>query len=534
MANEASTPVADSSTAHEIIKQEPRMPGGSIELLYCEKCGGLILGGAKNAVPAGDFFYCKKCSAAAPKAETATVLTPATRETKEIPKRRLSSTSLQPARRESGAATNRSKVLEPQSRSKRQTGVIPTHKQGNNTKVVFGSVAAGAVLLILGVSMLSGSSKPETHTASTKIDNAVREPAKPVERKEIEKAKEPERAVLPIARSEPAPVQTPAPVQKAEPAPTPQQTAEAPADKAPDAVPAEAKQRDPATMEERPAPKAPTATGSNPQTEAAREEAPSGKKPDAAEEDLGKPATPARAPSNPFSVAEGGEDPTKVLPGQKPVQPAAPVVAKPKPAYEKGKQSPLFPADRDSRTVDHQSPAMTQGQKSGIPETKYDGWSWMGPKLDSWNVKSGVLSIASQGVLTLDGYPSKQFELSFEADLGAGGALAIHAGSSKNGINLIMFVPNGVMTGVWDQTKTKDNVKGNSKDGKPFNFANGFVPVKVQVAQGNVEVFSGGKSIFKGPLPNAPEFGQFGIMCLGVNGSTTPSLKLRNVTLFTP
>ncbi|MCW8132179.1 MAG: hypothetical protein KIS92_17665 [Planctomycetota bacterium] len=509
------------------------MPGGSIELLYCEKCGGLILGGAKNAVPAGDFFYCKKCSAAAPKGETVPVLTPASRETKEIPKRRLSSASMQPARRESGAANNRSKVLEPQSRSKRQTGVIPTHKEAGNAKMVYGSVAAGAVLLILGVSMLGGSSKPETHTAATKIDNSVREPAKPAERREIEKPKEAEKAVLPMARSEPAPAPAPVQTQKAEPAP--QQAVETESEKVPaEPAPAEAKQRDPATMEERPAPKAPTATGSNPQTEAAREEAPSGKKPDAAEEDLGKPATPARAPSNPFSVAEGGEDPTKVMPGQKPAQPAPPAAAKPKPAYEKGKQSPLFPADRDSRTVDHQSPAMTQGQKSGIPESKYDGWSWMGSKLDGWNVKSGVLSMNTQGVLTLDGYPSKQFELSFEADLGAGGALAIHAGSSKNGINLIMFVPNGVMTGVWDQTKTKDNVKGNSKEGKPFNFANGFVPVKVQVAQGNVEVFSGGKSIFKGPLPNAPEFGQFGIMCLGVNGSTSPSLKLRNVTLFTP
>ncbi|MBI3828740.1 MAG: hypothetical protein HY291_04445 [Planctomycetes bacterium] len=540
MSKEASSPVADSSTAHETIKDQKesaRMPGGSIELLYCEKCGGLILGGIKNALPApnGAGHYCKKCGAAAgkPGNDTAPVLPAASPgETKEVAKRRPSSVSMPAAKRES-AANARSKVLEPQNRSKRQAASGKSDEQ-DSSKLLIGAGVGVAVLVLLGVMLLGGSSKSgeASKTASAaKTETAVKEP----ERRPTVPASEstPAKIILPATPRNDAPVEA-----KAEPAPAHEQ---------PKA------QEEAGKLQKEAGEKAPE-TPATPSAKANEEKTPEpDKKADTAkdqgaiedkkkkdeEEDISKqPAkTETKAPANPFSVGEGGaEDPTKVLPGQKPAQPATPPAAqaKPKPAFERGKQCALFPADRESKTVDHQSPAMAQGQKSGINETKYDGWSFMGQKLDAWNVKGGILSFNNQCALTLDGFPSKDFDLKMEVELGGKSALAVMLGSANEGISLMAILPNAVLPGVWDQTKTQNNVQMDNKAAKPTGVKENWIPIRITVVQGMVEVFAGNKSVYKEKVSNPTKFPQFGFLVLGVSNNPTPTAKIRNATLFAP
>lgn len=554
MPNETTSSVADSSTEHQTVQDQgeaPRKPAGSVELLYCEKCGGLILGGAKNAQPApnGNGFYCKKCLAAAPapvppapavtKSDTAPSLPVA--ETKEVPKRRPSAAITSVVKRDSG--NSRSKIMDLPSRSKRQNAQGKDGKDGgtDNTKLIAGGAAAAAVVLVLGVLMLGGGSKKETETAksgtSTRSESPAPEPARaePVRRGPSTLETPAPKVVLP-ARSEPYGRPTePDPIEaarkleqaerKTEPAvETPQARPEPQAEKAPtQAEPA--KPADPKQVEN-------AARASNPAPSKGAEE----------EEDLGKtkdaPKDPAKAPGNPFSVGEGGEDPTKVLPGQKPAQPpaaaTATVPAKPKPLIVKGKASPIFPSDRDSKTVDHQSPAMQQGQKSGIPETKYDGWTFMGRKLDAWNVKSGMLTCDGQMALTLDGFPGKDFEFKFDVELVGGSGLGVMAGSAKEGILLLAVVPTHVLPGVWDQTKTGNNVMMDNKAAKPHGCKDAWISVRMLVQAGNADITVAGKPVFKGPLTHAVQFPQFGFLVLGMNNNPNPKLKIRNATVLVP
>jgi len=487
MPNETTSSVADSSTEHQTIQDQgdaPRKPAGSVELLYCEKCGGLILGGAKNAQPApnGNGFYCKKCLAAAPaaavpavtKGDTAPSLPVA--ETKEVPRRRPSTAITSVVKRDSsgsGGGNSRSKIMDLPTRLKRQGAQGKDGKDGpDNTKLIAGGAAAAAVVLVLGVLMLGGGSKKETETAknsATRSDNPAPEPARaePVRRGPSTVEPPAPKIVLP-ARSEPLGRPTePDPIEAARKLEEAERKSDPPAEK-PQARPEPQTEKEPTQPE-------PAKPADPKQVEdAAKAANPVVSKGAAEEEDLAKtkdaPKDPAKAPSNPFSVAEGGgEDPTKVLPGQKPAQPpaAAATPAKPKPLIVKGKSSPIFPADRDSKTVDHQSPAMQQGQKSGIPETKYDGWTFMGRKLDAWNVKSGVLTCDGQLALTLDGFPAKDFEFKFEVELVGGTGLGVMVGSAKEGILLLAVVPTHILPGVWDQTKTSNNVMMDNKAAKP-------------------------------------------------------------------
>lgn len=543
MSKEASSPVADSSTAHETIKdnkESARMPGGSIELLYCEKCGGLILGGVKNAQPApnGAGHYCKKCAAASgkPGNDTAPVLPAASAgETKEVPKRRPSSVSMPAAKRES-AGNARSKVLEAQSRSKRQASPGKP-EDADSSKIMIGAGVGVAVLVLLGVMLLGGSSKSGDATKTASAAKTESNSAKEHERHPTPPASEstPAKIIMPAApRNEP-----PAEPKAQDPAPSPALAPTQPKD-----TQAAEKTAEPPAQ---PAAKSNEEKTSAPETDkkaetAAKDQAAiEDKKKKDEEEDLAKqPAKPeTKAPNNPFSVGDGGaEDPTKVLPGQKtPAQPATPPpppAAKPKPAFERGKQCALFPADRESKTVDHQSPAMAQGQKSGINETKYDGWSFMGQKLDCWNVKGGILSLNNQCALTLDGFPSKEFDLKMEVELGARSAIAVMLGSANEGISLMAVVPNAVLPGVWDQTKTQNNVQMDNKAAKPTGVKDNWIPIRITVAQGMVEVFAGNKSVYKERMVNATKFPQFGFLMLGINNNATPTAKVRNATLFAP
>ncbi|MBI3829909.1 MAG: hypothetical protein HY291_10350 [Planctomycetes bacterium] len=237
----------------------------------------------------------------------------------------------------------------------------------------------------------------------------------------------------------------------------------------------------------------------------------------AEEEDI----TPAKTPDKP----KAKDDPKAA-----PVEPPKPL-EKPKPAFEKGKAATLFPADRDSKTVDHQSPAMQQGQKSGINETKYAGWSYMGQKLDGWSVKGGVLDIDGQCALTLDGYPFKDFDLKIEIELTGASGLGIMLGSGKDGISLLGVLPNAVLPGTWDQTKQGNNVNFDNKAAKPLPKGGGWISLRINVAQGWVEVSADQKSIFKDRLANPVQFSQFGFLSLGVSGNKDPKIKVKNATI---
>lgn len=65
MADETLQSHAQNEAASEPASK-PRIPVGSFEILYCEKCGCMIPGGAKkgNAIASGEHWICKKCSRA--------------------------------------------------------------------------------------------------------------------------------------------------------------------------------------------------------------------------------------------------------------------------------------------------------------------------------------------------------------------------------------------------------------------------------------------------------------------------------------
>lgn len=235
------------------------------------------------------------------------------------------------------------------------------------------------------------------------------------------------------------------------------------------------------------------------------------------EEDL--PKQPEKKTQEPAKPA-----PKETPQAQKPVE-------KPKPAFEKGKATPLFPADRSSKTVDHQSPAMQQGQKSGIPETKYEGWSYMGRKLDGWTVKGGELNVDCQCALTLDGFPFKDFKAELEVDLGASSGLGIMLGTAKEGVQMLAVTSTHVLPGVWDQTKQDKSVTFENKSAKPLGVKGGWIPLTITVAQGWVDVAVNQKSVYKERMLNPSQFPQFGFLTLGLNGNKDPKAKVRKASL---
>lgn len=207
------------------------------------------------------------------------------------------------------------------------------------------------------------------------------------------------------------------------------------------------------------------------------------------------------------------------------------VEEKPKPKFEKGKAFTLFPANADSKTVDHQSPAMQQGQKSGINETKYDGWSYMGMKLDGWNVHGGTMSINGQCALTLDGFPYKDFRADLEVEVNGASGLGLMLGSAKEGVQLLAITPTHVLPGVWDQTKQGNNVNFDNKLGKPHGAKGGWISLQITITQGWVDVSYNQKSVYKERMQNTPQFPQFGFLMLGLNGNKDPQAKVRKATL---
>ncbi|MCW8128740.1 MAG: hypothetical protein KIS92_00010 [Planctomycetota bacterium] len=218
--------------------------------------------------------------------------------------------------------------------------------------------------------------------------------------------------------------------------------------------------------------------------------------------------------------------------GQPPAQNNAPKAEeKPKPKFEKGKAFTLFPAGVDSKTVDHQSPAMQQGQKSGINETKFDGWSYMGMKLDGWSVKNGVMNIDGQCGLTLDGFPFKDYRADLEVEVAGLSGLALMLGSAKEGVQLLAITPTHLLPGVFDQTKQGSNVQFDNKAGKPHGSKGGWIPLQITVAQGWVDVSVNQKSVYKERMQNVPQFSQFGFLMLGLNGNKDPKAKVRKATL---
>lgn len=253
----------------------PRIPVGSFEILYCEKCGCMIPGGTKkgNAIPSGDHWVCKKCSRAsqgAPAAAasagssgsrtTAVRAAPVAATPASAPRPILRSPESEPAalrdsrsgRKPSGQritpmgrrsnASSRSRIIpEPSGRGRRmdQDGPLPPADGGAKaTKIAMIAVAAVAVVL-LGFLFMSGDSnenKANPRTESNDIPKASTTPtaSKPAEtntgggmtnqeiidrltRKNAPAPAPAPRHDTPVAR--PAPKPAPAPAPKSEPKP---------------------------------------------------------------------------------------------------------------------------------------------------------------------------------------------------------------------------------------------------------------------------------------------------------------------------
>jgi len=233
--------------------------------------------------------------------------------------------------------------------------------------------------------------------------------------------------------------------------------------------------------------------------------------------------------------AFAADNPAQVAPPTTPAKPAP----KPQPAFEKGKPFALFPADRSSEVTDYVSPlAENKDQKSGIKEAKYPGWTWGCGKqedMTGFSVQKGELEIKTMGAFSLDGFPSTQFDLSFELQIGAGSLLAVQAGSGREGINLVAIDASGVAPGTWDQTKQQGGLNVDAKKGKPHNVKpGGWMTVRILLVNGNLEVFCNNKSVWKGAPLIQVQNGQFGFLCLGENNNQKPTWTIKNVVITTP
>lgn len=232
------------------------------------------------------------------------------------------------------------------------------------------------------------------------------------------------------------------------------------------------------------------------------------------------------------------EDPKKVVNPFDPEAKKPPPQPKPqkvfKPVFVRGKNCNLFPPDRDSTVGEHVSPAADVGQKkSGIKETKYPGWSWQSQNRTGFNVKKGVLTLKSQGILVLDAFNATEFNLSFEVKLAKNSAVGIQLGSAQKGIPLMFLVPHGVVPGVFDPSKKKGQIKTDDKKGKRVPLA-AWTPVRIAARATSVEVYVRNKSVFKGPPMLQVTGPLFGFLNLGLNKNKNPSAQLRKVQVFAP
>lgn len=196
---------------------KPRIPVGSFEILYCEKCGCMIPGGAKkgNAIASGDHWICKKCSRATQGAATAgasgtratAVRTASAAAPTPMPPTPMRSPEPEPAalrdnrngRKPSGQritpmgrrsnASSRSRIIPEQSargrRMEQDAPLPPADGGAKATKVAMIAVAVVAVM-VLGILFMSGGStenKGNLRTESNEIPKAPTTPtvSKPVE-----------------------------------------------------------------------------------------------------------------------------------------------------------------------------------------------------------------------------------------------------------------------------------------------------------------------------------------------------------------
>ena len=215
----------------------------------------------------------------------------------------------------------------------------------------------------------------------------------------------------------------------------------------------------------------------------------------------------------------------------KPADAAGPAKARPKPAFVRGKPSDLF-ADVTSR-VDEVPDPRNNG-KSKMKIDKLDGWNLSSNDAQGFNVKDGILSITKQAALQLDGFPSIEYKLSFEVELGNNTALALLTGANVAISNLLIVTDTHAMPGTWDSSAKDKNIAGDNKLAKPHGAKGGWISVQVSVHPNSIDCVFENKPPVHIALPKTATFPQMGFMTLGVKNNANPSLKIRKATLIAP
>ena len=243
--------------------------------------------------------------------------------------------------------------------------------------------------------------------------------------------------------------------------------------------------------------------------------------------------TPARR-ANAFDAKPGivDADP-KTNPGMmgKPAELAAPAKPKPRPAFVRGKPSDLF-ADVTSRVEEVPDPR--NGGKSKMKVDKLDGWILNSNDAQGFDVKDGVLSITKQAGLQLDCFPSMEYKLSFEVELGGNSALALVTGANVAISNLLIITDTHAMPGTWDTSAKDKNIAGDNKLAKPHGNKGGWISVQVSVHPNSIDCVFDNKPSVHFALPKTATFPQLGFMTLGVKSNAKPTLKIRKATLIAP